>query len=365
LKKILFIVGTLTAGGMERVNTVLANKLGETQDVFLYTIRGDTESFYPLTVPLIKNYKTESSKFRLNILRLSGLLHIKFINHLIYKREADKIINIINEKKPNTIVFNAENILCLPYVKKKFPNINYISWLHSSADIYLNRVFRGIQKDFTNALEQSDKVVCLTKEDNTIFQSFNKNTVSISNPLTIDNHQISTLDAKIISWTGRLAHPVKGLDYLAEIANHLPEGWQISVAGSGNEKILDRFIKKYKVEDKIIRRGALIGGALNEHYFNSSIYLMTSRWEGFSLVLAEAMSFGLPIVAFKQSGSNEVLEGGYYGVLIENGDIEQIVDALLELIASKEKRIEYQKKSLDRVKDFNLNSIAAQWENII
>lgn len=92
---------------------------------------------------------------------------------------------------------------------------------------------------------------------------------------------------------------------------------------------------------------------------------MTSRWEGFSLVLAEAMSFGLPIVAFKQSGSNEVLEGGYYGVLIENGDIEQIVDALLELIASKEKRIEYQKKSLDRVKDFNLNSIAAQWENII
>ncbi len=92
---------------------------------------------------------------------------------------------------------------------------------------------------------------------------------------------------------------------------------------------------------------------------------MTSRWEGFPLVLAEAMSFGLPVIAFKQSGSTEVLEGGRDGILIENGDIEQIVNALLELIVNKEKRIEYQKKSLERVKDFNLNSIVAQWENII
>ena len=59
MKKVMIVVGSLTTGGMERVNTVLANKLGETHNVFLYTIRGSTDSFYPLTVPLIKNHKTE------------------------------------------------------------------------------------------------------------------------------------------------------------------------------------------------------------------------------------------------------------------------------------------------------------------
>lgn len=284
---------------------------------------------------------------------------------MIYKREAAKIIAIINEKNPDTIIFNAENILCLPYVKKRFPNVNYISWLHNNANTYLNRVFKGIKEDFIEGLKHSNCVVSLTKEDNKVFQSFNKNTIAISNPLTIDNHQISTLDLKIISWTGRLVHPMKGIDYLAEIASRLPEGWKISVAGTGNEKVFDKFIKKYSADNKLIRQGALLGESLNVHYLNSSIYLMTSRWEGFPLVLAEAMSFGLPVIAFKQSGSTEVLEGGRDGILIENGDIEQIVNALLELIVNKEKRIEYQKKSLERVKDFNLNSIVAQWENII
>ena len=361
----MIVVGTLTAGGMERVNTVLANKLGETQDVFLYTIRGDTDSFYPLTIPLIKNNKTESSSRRLNILRLSGLLRLKFINHWIYKKEAAKIIEIIDNETPDTIIFNAENVLCLPYVKKAFPKINYISWLHNNADTYFNRVFKGIKTDFIKSLEQSDKVVSLTNEDNEIFKSFNEDTIAISNPLTINNHDISTLDTKIISWTGRLTHPMKGIDYLAEIASRLPDDWRISVAGSGDDELFDKFLKRYHAEHKVICQGVLKGEALNSHYLNSSIYLMTSRWEGFGLVLAEAMSFGLLIVAFEQSGSREVLQAGNVGIIIENGDIEKIVQVLLKLIADKDKRIAYQKKSLERVKDFDIDTIVKQWEAIL
>ena len=361
----MIVVGTLTTGGMERVNTVLANKLGETNDVFLYTIRGDKDSFYPLTVPLLKNNKTENSSRRLNILRLSGLLRLKFINQWIYKNEAAKVIKIIEKETPDTIIFNAENVLCLPFVKKAFPEINYISWLHNNANTYLTRVFKGIKSDFIKSLAQSNKVVSLTDEDKDIFKIFNEDTIAIPNPLTIDNHEISTLDTKIISWTGRIAHPMKGIDYLAEIASRLPDDWRISVAGSGNDKLFDKYINKYHSKDKIIRQGSLIGERLKAHYLDSSIYLMTSRWEGFPLVLAEAMSFGLPIVAFEQSGSNEVLKAGDTGVLIKNGDVEEIVQALLELIADKDKRIVYQKKSLERVKDFDRDTIVKQWEAIL
>lgn len=65
---------------------------------------------------------------------------------------------------------------------------------------------------------------------------------------------------------------------------------------------------------------------------------MTSRWEGMPLVLAEAMSFGLPIIAYEQSGSDEVLEHGDYGILVSNGNIDSMVENLSLLMASLDLR---------------------------
>ena len=84
--------------------------------------------------------------------------------------------------------------------------------------------------------------------------------------------------------------------------------------------------------------------ALSSHYINSSIYVMTSRWEGMPLVLAEAMNFGLPIIAIEQTGANEVLKNGEYGIVIEQGNIIEFNKQLNRLIEDKKLREYYQKK---------------------
>lgn len=365
MKSVMFVVGSMWIGGIQRVNAVVANELGNEYRVCLYSSMSTKESIYPLNIEHFKVDKDNPWTVKCNVLRATGLLGLKFVPQHIYKQDSERIISVISKWKPDTVVLSAENILYLPNLKVAFPNIKFIAWIHSNANIYLKRVFIGVQNDFIKGLNLADEVICLTHEDKVIYGKYNSNTKIIYNPLTIQHTGVSRLEEKMISWTGNLRNPVKGLDYLAEIASRLPDGWKISVAGGGNTKLFSKLIKKFGAESKIIYRGALTGEELKQHYLNSSIYLMTSRWEGFGLVLGEAMSFGLPIVSFSQSGSREILKDGKYGVLVENGDVASMVEELNKLIANLELRRFYQEKSLDRVRQFELSGIIKQWEQII
>src|SRR5699024_31896 len=101
----------------------------------------------------------------------------------------------------------------------------------------------------------------------------------------------------------------KGLDYLIEIGKVLNENWEILVAGDGADKdTFNQMIKENYLEDKIILKGSLKSEELVDLYKSGSIFISTSRWEGFGLVITEAMSFGLPIVSFNNSGPREILK---------------------------------------------------------
>lgn len=361
----MFVVGGLAVGGIQRVNATLVNALSEYHQVCIQTLGSSKDSFYPLKVEQIKADKDSHWNFKINLLRLLGILKLEFVIKKILLKDSQNLIVSVSKRKSETVILSAENILYIPYLKEKFPHIKMIAWIHGSADIYLNRVFSAIKKDFTKGLSQADEVVCLTHEDKKEFEKYNQKTRGIYNPVTVEATNQSKLDAKIISWTGRLRQPVKGLDYLAEVASKLPEGWKISVAGGGDTESFNKYLKKFNADSKVIYRGSLTGEDLNKHYLESSIYLMTSRWEGFGLVLGEAMSFGLPIVAFEQSGSKEVLDNGKYGLLVENGNVDDMVKNLENLINDLELRKQYSEKSLQRAKDFSVVSIIKEWEEIL
>ena len=93
--------------------------------------------------------------------------------------------------------------------------------------------------------------------------------------------------------------------------------------------------------------------------------MSTSRWEGFGLVLLEAMSFGLPIIAFKQSGSKDILNDGEFGVLVKQGDVLELSRKLNYLINDIEVRRNFQKKSLERVNKYTPDKILKMWLNLI
>ena len=82
------------------------------------------------------------------------------------------------------------------------------------------------------------------------------------------------------------------------------------------------------------------------------------------MVLAESMSFGLPIAAMRNTGSAEVLAEGEHGILTPNADVDALYTAIEPLLQDVDQRAAYAQKSLQRVEDFKIAPILAQWEAV-
>ncbi|PAE10714.1 hypothetical protein CHI02_18580 [Niallia circulans] len=186
------------------------------------------------------------------------------------------------------------------------------------------------------------------------------------NPSTITINEISNLSTKNIIFVGRLIIEQKGLDYLLTIAENLDPGWKINIAGDGADRVkFQKCVRKRGLENKINILGSLGTKELRALYLSGSIFISTSRWEGFGLVLTEAMAAGLPVISFDNAGPVEILKNGEYGVVVKNHDIQSFIKELKELMNNIDLRRDYQKKSLMRLKDFDIDSIIKKWYQVL
>ncbi|MDK4469187.1 glycosyltransferase [Enterococcus hirae] len=366
MKTIAIVNNDFSAGGLQRVTSVIGKELSNKYKVLFYALYSK-DNFYELD----KVYNDSNNKFSRVIRKIPRLLEIlvndgEYTPYKYVRNRLIKLIMFFEKKKVDIVILSGPDLISyIPYLKQKCSNnIKFVAWAHNNFSVYVDRYAKQFKKAFLEGFSTADAAICLTEVDRKKFIHYNKRTYKIYNPLTIKNNKLSNLQTKNISFTGRLAFEHKGIDLLIEIAKKLNEEWTITIAGSGTKKEkkkLFELIKKYSLEDKIIYRGLLKDEDLITHYLYSSMYIMTSRWEGFGLVLTEAMSFGLPIIAFKQSGSEEVLENGKYGVLVENGNIEEFSIRLNQLISNKYELEKLSKLSLKRAKDFNVNTIVKKW----
>ncbi|MEK4909404.1 glycosyltransferase [Niallia sp. FSL M8-0099] len=373
MKKVLFVVDKFDMGGLQKVNSVIINALSERNgiNVDAYSLQKE-KSIYKFNYK-VRVFFGESNLYdkcdvfiRKSINKVYKILFKKGTSIVISKQIAN-LSELIRKNKYDTIVLNGPSLLFSSRLKEIFPNVKLVMWMHNNADKYLNTYFNEYRSLLIDSMSKAT-IVCLTDEDKDAFSKYSANVKKIWNPLTIENNEISRLNEKVISFVGRMSIEHKGIDYLCQVAARLPGDWKISIAGKGDETSMSKFyqlIEEYNVHDKIVYRGELLGTNLNKHFFESSVYIMTSRWEGFGLVLVEAMSFGLPVIAFMQSGSKEILDGGKFGILIENGNINDMVLHLESLIYDENLRKSFQEKSLKRVKDFNEKSIINKWEEIL
>lgn len=105
---------------------------------------------------------------------------------------------------------------------------------------------------------------------------------------------------------------------------------------------------------------------VKDHYLESSIFVSTSRWEGFGLAITEAMECGLPVVAFDNSGPKEIIsKPNINGVLVGNYNINKFADEIISLIENDEKRASMSLESIKRAQDFKIDNIIKQWIKII
>lgn len=182
-------------------------------------------------------------------------------------------------------------------------------------------------------------------------------------------NEISTLEAKNIISAGRLSKEKGFLDLIDvfEIVRKTNPDWHLTIAGDGQEReIIEEKIKQKKLENKVTLLGFLNEEELAKSFLKSSIYVMTSFSESFGLVLIEAESFGLPLIAFDTAeGPKEIIEHGKNGFLISNRNKEKMAEKICDLISNKELRNKIGKKARQDSLKYKMEEVQKIWYEFI
>ena len=142
------------------------------------------------------------------------------------------------------------------------------------------------------------------------------------------------------------------------------EKWRLEVFGDGDTTAFNAIIDKLGIN----RSRCILNGRtsdIEQEYLKSTIAVCSSRFEGFGMIIIEAMACGLAVVSFDCPwGPQSIINDGQDGVLVENGNIEKLADALVSLIQDEKKRNNIAINAVQSVKRFQMDRIANQWKQL-
>ena len=223
----------------------------------------------------------------------------------------------------------------------------------------LRRLYIGSLK---RSIRKADTVVALTEGDAKDWKAYNDNVHVIQNIVTLNESGFYTsFKQKSVIYVGRFSKQ-KDIDSLlriwAIIHQQYPD-WQLDIYGEGELK--DNYlsiIQKMNANINVFQPTANIMEVYREH----SILLLTSLYEPFGLVLPEAMSCGLPVVAFDcPYGPADIITDGVDGYLIEDRDVELFAQRVGQLISDYDLRVQMGKAGIASSKRYQASCIIPQW----
>ncbi|MGU9477953.1 glycosyltransferase family 4 protein, partial [Clostridium perfringens] len=391
--KICFLTNDIfTLGGVQRVVSVIANELVKNKNIdvtILCTAKG-----------CLIDREIYNLDKRINIDIDSVIFKKKLI-----EKSCGKIIRIINDKFG---IFNNEKMLKISkkvYISNKIRKrlIDYINnndfdvviaveglfamylgsisdeikcrtigWQHNSIDAYFNtknKYYWNQDVLFKYTAKKLDKYIVLTDNDKyAINEKFGINAERIYNPLSFKCEKKSNLDMNNILFVGRIAKRQKGIDILLKSFKIICEknkNWNLNIVGDGPDKEeLEQLAVQLKIEDRV--KFISFTSNVEKFYLKASIFVSSSRWEGFGLVLTEAMECGVPVIAFNNSGPKEIIsKNGVNGILIKNKTVEDLAEGIMLLINNETLRSNIAKESIKRAKDYYAEYVVKEWLRLI
>lgn len=368
--KIVFCINNIySLGGGQRVLSQRVNYFVKNTKYKIYIITTDQKQkscfyFFDPSIKIIDleiNYREDKNNFFL-------LRKLK----VIYKRKKhlSRLNKLINEINPDVIAAHGtEEKWIIPELKYKCKKILERHIEKKAVLKEANNFFRKIKGYLTIYREEMlikkyDEFIILTEEDR---EQWNKPKIKvIPNSLTFYPSEVSKCENKKIISVGRLEYE-KGYDILIEVWKEVFEkhkDWILEIYGEGSlRKELEEKIEKLGLENSLLLKGTVSN--IQEKYLESSIYVMTSRYEGLPMVLIEAMACGLPLVSFDcPCGPKDVITDKEDGYICKFGNIEEMAKKICDLIENEEKRKKFGKKARENSLRYEESKIMNQWKNL-
>lgn len=347
---VFFIDCLSNSGGTERVSTLLANHLVQSDNV-LFISRLKSRPFFELDSRIKYIYLGKESE---NIF-LNYCKYLFLIIRILRKYKIDKWID----------VSTSLSLISVPC--KLFCHFEIFSWEHFNLTWEWNWLTAKISRYL--ACHFAKRVIVLTQTDRERFQNKFKtnNIVCIPNPVTIGTVVKASEENKIILSIGRHTYQ-KGHDMMLDmwrLTKCRQNGWRLRIVGGGEEEEeLKNRIDNLGVGDSV--EMIPVTNNVERQYSEASVFILTSRWEGLPLALIEAISAGLPIVCFDcETGPRDVVEDSYNGFLIDCFDISSFANKLDYLCDNSELRIKFSEQSRIKSRAFSPKSFFESWDRIL
>lgn len=218
-------------------------------------------------------------------------------------------------------------------------------------------------KQLIEQTQKLDKLIVLTKQDKNDWEKTNSNVMQIYNFTDFQPKEISNLKNHRVISVGRLTHQ-KGYNYLIDawkIVHKKQKNWILDIYGEGDlYEELSLQIQRNNLQNTIFLRGST--NEIEKHLVESSVFALSSNYEGFPMVLLESMAYGVPLVSFDcETGPSEIIENNDCGILVEDKNIEQLGEALIGMIENENLRKQKGKNAKQKSDRFSKDQIMKQW----
>ncbi|PMC10257.1 glycosyltransferase family 4 protein [Hoylesella timonensis] len=353
--KIFIVCSRLSYGGAERVGVMLANGLSVSHSVYLISNTLEEPTYeVKSSVQLLPLFSSISSKIDKWASTLPN------IRKYAKTYRPDVIIGIMETcslvSKLATIGLGIPIIMTEHNAFERPKNTPLTKW-QIITKFYINKLYCC--------------VTILTEADKEFIGLRLKNTVVMPNPLFLTPIIKSPVKDKIVLAAGRIDDwHCKGFDILLKawgtIAKQYPD-WTLEIAGDGRKvdlELLQNIVRKSEVENQV----KFLGYQKNivDRYKQSAVFVLSSRYEGFGLVLIEAMSQGCACVACDFKGrQREIIRNDSEGLVCVPNDVDALALAIKKMIDDDMYRQKVQKAAIERSKYYAMDKTIRRWENLL
>ena len=356
-------------GGVERVLTTKANYLADVAGYDVYIILTDGKGkapYYPLSdkIHIINLDINFEELWSLSFVK-KGLVYLK--KQRVFKKKLSETLYKLKPDITISLLRREINFLCdIKDGSKKVGemHINKAHYRNFEGKDY--NFIKGIfakfwMRSLVKNLKRLDKMVVLSENDRNSWSEIS-DVLVMPNPLPFSISDTVAPKKQQVIAVGRYVHE-KGFDLLLESWKYVyakyPD-WQLVIYGTGETELYKKQAQELGI-DKVCKFNSAVKN-IQEKYAESSIYALSSRFEGFGMVIIEAMSHRIPVVSFDcPYGPKAIITDGQDGFLVENGNTQQLAERICYLIEHDEERKAMGKNAVETAKKYDINEIGKRW----